>query len=292
MTRVFGVIGYPVAHSLSPVMHNAGFREEGLDAVYVPLAVPPERLAAAMEGVRALGLGGVNVTLPHKEAVLAHLDGVSEEARVVGAVNTVACRDGRLEGFNTDGPGFVRSLREAGVEPRGARALLFGAGGAARAIAFALCAAGVDRLWVVNRTPARAEALAVDLARAGGRVEAAPLIEAAVRQVAADVTLVVNATSAGLEGRGGSVWSDFRCFPPAAVAVDIVYRPEWTPFLEAARAAGLRTVGGLGMLVHQAALAWEVWFGRPGPVRVFYRSARQILAQPAGGMGSRRGYRC
>ncbi len=284
-TQLLVLLGHPVGHSLSPAMHNAGFHERGRNACYLACDVAPPDVAAAVAGLRALRAAGANVTVPHKEAVLPLMDEVSPTARAAGAVNTIAVRDGRLYGDNTDVGGFLASLAEAGYDPRGRGALLFGAGGAARGVALGLLQAGAGPVWIANRTYGRAVELAKALSVAagagvapGGAGAVAPLAMEAVATVAPRAGLVVNCTSVGLGAAGQSVWNDFSRFPPGTLAVDLVYNPEVTPFLGAAETAGLPTLGGLGMLVHQAALAWEVWFGEKGPVDVFYAAARRALA--------------
>lgn len=316
-TRLVCLLGHPVAHSLSPALHNAGFREAGHNACYMAFDVPPAALPAAVAGLRALGCLGANVTVPHKERVLDLLDEVDPAARAAGAVNTVAWREGRLVGYNTDGDGFLASLAEVGFDPRGRAALLFGAGGAARGVGLALLRAGVDRLWLVNRTAGRAEALARSLALAvaglppveavpadggvvvreardpvrrqgpGAAVAALPLEADAVRRVAAGAELVVNCTAVGMHPHADeAVWQDFSPFPAGVLVVDLVYNPARTRFLALAAEQGRTVLGGLGMLVHQAAQAWRHWFGAPGPVEVFYRAARAALAggSAAGGV--------
>ena len=241
-TRVFGVIGWPVAHSLSPVIHRAAFRSLGVDAVSGALPVRPEDLAAAVAGIRALGIGGVSVTAPHKEAVVAHLDTLDAGAEEVGAVNTIA-RDGdALVGHNTDRAGLRRFLQDAGVAVEGASGLILGAGGAARACALALRDLGIGRLTIAAREPAAA--------RMPVEAEAIAFEDAAA--VAADV--VVNATPLGWHGERVPV------VPRRGQRViDLVYRQ--TPLLEAARAAGAEAHDGLGMLAGQAASAVEIWAG-------------------------------
>lgn len=281
-TRVAGVVGWPVEHSVSPAMHNAAYAALGLDWCYLPFPVPPERLPEAIAGVRALGLAGVNVTVPHKQALLALMDELTPAAAAIGAANTVIARDGRLIGHNTDAAGFLRALREAGCEPAGITALVLGAGGAARAVVYALLEAGA-RVTVLNRTVARAEALARDLSRgADGEVRAASLDLAALRPLAPQARLVVNATSVGMwragdAGAGASPWPEALPFPEDAMAYDLVYNPRETAFMRQARAAGARAVNGLGMLVHQGAEAFERWTGVAAPVEVMARACERAL---------------
>jgi shikimate dehydrogenase len=251
--KLAGVIGWPVAHSRSPRLHGFWLARHGIDGAYVPLAVPPGRLAEAVRGLLAAGFRGANVTLPHKEAALSLCDEVEESARRAGAVNTLRFEGGRILGSNTDGWGFLESLREQapGFDPRSGPAVVLGAGGAARAIAAALQDAGCPRIVLVNRTRPRAEALAAAL---GGAVEVAdhpPLAEAA---------LLVNTTSLGMVGQP-PLEIDLAPLPAAAVVADIVYVPLQTPLLAAARARGLVAVDGLGMLLHQARPGFAAWFG-------------------------------
>jgi len=244
-----GITGWPVAHSRSPLLHGTWIARLGLDAAYVPLPIRPENFARAIRGLADSGFRGLNVTIPHKEAAFAVCDGVSPRALRAGAVNTLVFRDGRIEGDCTDGFGFLASLD--GFCPTVGPAVILGAGGAARAVAAALLDAGCPRLTLVNRTPARAEALAKAL---GGPVDVrdtAPLGGAA---------LLVNTTSLGMAGQP-PLEIDLAPLPPHAVVADIVYVPLETPLLAAARARGLRGSDGLGMLLHQARPGFEAWFG-------------------------------
>lgn len=269
---VYGILGWPVAHSRSPAMHEAGFRALGIDATYVPFPVAPERLAEAVGGLRALGVAGANVTLPHKQAVMAHLDAVEPEAQAIGAVNTIL-RDGdRLIGANTDAPGVVRALRDAAFDPAGRRVVVVGAGGAARAAVVGLAQAGAASIAVAARRLDRAEELVAELRAAadGTALEAVEL--GSSRAAFARADLVVQATSATLDG-GAEAEAFTRglaldALPDGAVVNDLVYRPRDTAVLTAARARGLRTVDGLGMLLHQGVIAFERWTGRSAPVEV------------------------
>jgi shikimate dehydrogenase len=267
-TRLAAVVGFPVRHSLSPAMHNAAFAELGLDWVYVACEVAPDAAAAAFAGVRALGFGGLSVTIPHKAAALAAVDEVSDTAHAIGAVNTVVrLTGGRLRGENTDGAGFLASLADEGFDPAGRRCSVVGAGGAARAVVHALAGAGAAEVVVVNRTATRAEEVAA-LARGAGRVGVAADV--------AGVDLVVNATPLGLSG------SDALPFDPDLVGsgqlvVDLIPNPAMTPLMRAARERGARVAGGLGMLVHQGALAFALWTGRPAPLGVMRAAAVQAL---------------
>ena len=263
-TALYGVLGHPIGHSRSPEMQNAAFAELGIDALYVALPAPPERLGDAVAGAHALGFQGLNVTVPHKEGALALCATVDPAAKEIGAVNTLRRAAQGWEGFNTDAPACLALLEAAGVG-RGARALLVGAGGAARAAGWALMRAGAA-LRVAARRPDRArevaEALAARAAAAATKPCAVPWDELAAECRAADV--VVNATSIGLAGKPAELPG--VAFRREQVAVDFVYGD--TAFVRAARAAGARLVTGEQLLVRQGALAFTLWTGRPAPEAV------------------------
>ncbi|MEP6759641.1 MAG: shikimate dehydrogenase [Actinomycetota bacterium] len=265
-TRVAGVIGWPINHSLSPTIHNAAYEALGLDWTYVPLPVAPEAVETALAGVRALGLAGLNVTMPHKEAVAAGMDRLSEDAALLRAVNTVEVTSEGLIGHNTDAPGFARFLTgDAGFDAAGRSVLLFGAGGAARACALALARAGADAITVALREPVRAAALLATLAGSETSLDVVAFGDAA--GTAPD--LIVNATPLGAHG-------EHLPLPPldrSTVAVDLLYRPAITPLQADVRASGGAAFGGLGLLLHQAALAFELWTGRPAPMDVMSAAA-------------------
>ena len=265
-STLVGVIGWPVAHSLSPVLHNAAFAALDMDWVYVPLPVAPRELPAALAGLAALGFAGANVTMPHKtqSAELAHV--LSEDARRLQAVNTLVVGPDGLAGYNTDAPGFDRFLRlDAGFDPAGCSALLYGAGGAARACALALARGGLARLWVALRDPARAASLLGTLEGLPVPVEVIAFEEAP--ETAPD--LVLNATPLGAHG-------EVLPLPPLGpemLVVDLLYRPTATPLQTAARHAGAGAFGGLGLLLHQAALSFELWTQRQPPLEVMSAAA-------------------
>jgi len=268
--RLFGVLGEPVEHSLSPAMHNAAFAAAGLPHLYLRYRVPPAQLRAALDEARTLGMGGLNLTVPLKEVVRPFLDAVTPEAERIGAVNTVLFRGGRLIGDNTDGRGFARSLR-GHVRLRGATAVVIGAGGSARAVGAALVAGGARRIVVANRTVPRAEALAARLRALGtADVRPAPLAALARGDVLAGAALIVNTTSTGLHG--AAVRVRHAATSRACLFVDLVYGARPTPFLAAAARAGRPTLDGAGMLLHQGALAWEAWNGRPAPLAAMARA--------------------
>ena len=273
------LIGWPVEHSLSPVMHNAAFKALGIDWRYELFPVPPGQLGAAVADLHAGGCRGANVTLPHKSAIMAYLDKIDDAARAIGAVNTIAVRGTRLAGYNTDGPGFLRALREAGLEPAGRRALVLGAGGAARAVVYALAQAGCS-VTVFNRTVAHAAELARNLngLGLGGAVSTVPG-EAALRALdLAPFDLLVNATVAGMwPNCGESPWPAGLALPSHWSVFDLVYNPLETRLLGEARQAGARAVNGLGMLVWQGALAFELWTGQAPPVGLMRAAAVEAL---------------
>lgn len=257
-SRIAGVMGWPVAHSRSPRLHGYWLRQYRIDGAYIPLPVRPAQFAAALRALPMLGFAGANVTLPHKEAALAAVDRASDEARRIGAVNTVVVLDdGKLEGRNTDGFGFVENLRAAVREwrPDAGPAVVLGAGGASRAIGATLLDLGVPDLCLLNRTIERAERLAADL---GGRVRVRRWEDRAA--ALAEAALLVNATTLGMTGQP-PLDLPLDLLSPQAVVNDIVYSPLETPLLAAARLRGNPAVDGLGMLLHQARPGFSAWFG-------------------------------
>ena len=261
-TRILGIIGDPVAHSRSPLMQNRALAAMGLDYVYVPFRVAPERLAEAVAGLRAAGVKGFNVTVPHKVAVVPFLDGLSPEAEQIGAVNTVHNVDGRLVGYNTDGTGLVRSLREdLDFDPSGTAIIVLGAGGAAWAAVHAFCTAGADRIVVVNRTMATANALVETYGKLfpGVRLVAREVVPATL----ADMDILINTTSVGMDGVSLAAYP--ATLGEDSVVYDMIYAPPETPLLAAARRCGLRCVNGLGMLAAQGEVAFTIWTGMVPP---------------------------
>ena len=280
MTLRAGIFGYPIRHSISPPMHKAAFDFAGIDASYEAWETHPYALADGVGKLRDDRYLGANVTVPHKLAVMEHLDEVDDLARRIGAVNTIINSDGSLLGTNTDAEGFITSLRIHGdVDPAGLDAVLVGAGGAARAAAHALADAGIGTLTIVNRTLERAEALAEEVAIQGIATRAIGLSDAQYASVCGKADLLINSTSVGmLHGPAESSSS----VPEAAirsgvVVYDMVYNPPDTPLLKAAEAAGARIVGGLPMLVYQGAAAWTRWTGKEAPVDVMFKAAEQAL---------------
>ncbi|CAN5707653.1 shikimate dehydrogenase [soil metagenome] len=269
-SRFAGILGWPLDKTLSPVIHTAAFQRTGVDGVYLEWPVPPEQLAAAIDGLRALGALGANITMPHKEEVVHLMDALAPEVERVGAVNTIVCAARQLTGHNTDVSGFGDWLEEdAGVPIAGGSALVLGSGGAARAVVCALADRGAERIAVAARRPAKAEAVA-ELAAPSGEVVAWEEAE----ETAGGVSLVVNATPLGREGQlllPGARWR------PGQVVVDLLYEPPTTPLVEAARRSGAQGWGGLGMLVRQAAESFRLWTGRLAPVNAMSAAAVHAL---------------
>ena len=280
MTLRAGIFGYPIGHSISPAMHRAAFGRMGLDASYDAWEVAPEDLAREVDRLRGEGYMGANVTVPHKQAVMAHLDEIEELARNIGAVNTIINDGGRLVGTNTDALGFTTSLRrEGGVEPGGMAALLVGAGGAARAAAYALAAEGVESLTIANRTVERAEALAGEIRRTGTDARAIGMDGGGLAAACGSAGLIVNSTSVGMlhgpaEGRSPIPVGGIKA---GCVVYDMVYNPPETPLLEAAGKAGAVRAGGLPMLVYQGAESSRRWTGRHPPVEAMFGAAKEAL---------------
>lgn len=267
-TRVAGVIGWPVRHSRSPAIHNAAFRALGLDWAYLAFEVAPGGAAGAVAAMRTLGLGGLNATMPHKQGVAGAVDRLSPVAAALKAANTVVATDGGLVGDNTDGAGLVAALAaDHGFDPAGRRCLVLGAGGAGRAVALALSGAGAAEVVVVARRPEQAAA-AVGLAGSVGRAGTAADANAA--------DLVVNATPVGDTLPLGLAADALGC---DQLLVDLLYQPRVTALMSAARAQGATAANGLGMLVHQAALAFRLWTGEEPPLEVM-RAA--VAAEPDG----------
>ncbi|MEI2697991.1 MAG: shikimate dehydrogenase [Microthrixaceae bacterium] len=271
-TQVVAVIGDPISHSLSPAIHNAAFEAVGLDWVCVALPVAAGAAGAAVGGIRALGLAGVSVTMPHKQAVIDQLDEVTEVAGALDAVNCIRVRGGRLIGDNTDGAGFLGGLKaDFGFEADGRRCVVLGAGGAARAVVLALAGAGASRVVVVNRTEVTAQR-AVTLAGPVGRVGSFDDI--------VDADLVVNATPIGMAGAGGNaddVPLPVELLHDGLVVAELIYHPARTRLIDEAESVGARAANGVSMLVHQAAVSFESWTGVRAPLAAMIAAATGAL---------------
>lgn len=268
-TRVTGVFGFPVQHSRSPAMHNAAFRTLKLDYIYVPFNVHPDNLRAAVEGIRSLGLAGMNVTIPHKERVIDFLDWISEDAGKIGSVNTIHNADGILKGYSTDGPGFIAALESAGKSPSGSNAVVLGAGGSARATVYALAAHGA-KVMVANRTLSRAVELSklVNTALGSDYVRSVALDSPDAREIVLEADLLVNCTPVGMHPHVDAQPVPSEWLHAGLFVYDQIYNPLETKLLKAAKAAGAQGVNGVRMLVLQGAMAFEIWTGQSPPVDV------------------------
>ncbi len=276
-TKVFGVIGDPIEHSLSPVMQNAAFEASKLDCAFLPFKVESSQLGKAIDGMRALDIQGLNVTMPHKTAILSFLDEVDTTAKVLKAVNTVKNEDGKLLGFNTDGAGAMSALRENGVDLRGKKVMLLGAGGAARAIGFAV-AAQADELSILNRSIQPAAELAdIVHQKFNSKVFAYALSPLTIRGVLVDADLLINATSVGMKPNAAKTLVPSEWLKPDLAVMDIVYDPLETKLARNAKAAGAKVVSGVEMLIYQGAASFEIWTGKKAPVEVMRKAALNHL---------------
>jgi shikimate dehydrogenase len=278
-TRICALIGDPLEHTMSPAMHNAAFKKLGLDYIYLPFKVKPEKLTDAVAGLRALNVRGFNVTIPHKVSIIPWLDSLDPLAEKIGAVNTVVNDGGALKGYNTDAEGFLRALQGHGVAPRDKDIVILGAGGASRAISYVLAGEGA-RLTILNR---RLELdWAEDIARLirkklGREIKAGELNASALAQVLAKADILVNATSVGMSSESRNSPVPARFLKRRLVVFDIVYNPLETRLLKAAKSAGAKVIGGVDMLAWQGALAFEKWTSRPAPIDVMRREAVKML---------------
>jgi len=267
----FAVIGHPISHSLSPIMHMAAYKALGLPHLYTAVDVTPKQLPSMISSFRQSGYRGLNVTIPHKRTIIQYLDELSEEAKLIGAVNTVHFReDGIAKGYNTDGVGCVRALKEAGVEVKGKHVLILGAGGAARAIAFQLLLKKA-KITISNRESGkeRAVKLVEELKRKiGGEVEILSQSVESLAKALPNFDLVINATPVGMHPNEDQTLIPAEIIPPNIVVMDIVYNPIETRLLKDARARGCKTIDGVGMLVHQGAESFRIWLGIEPPVQV------------------------
>ena len=266
-TKIVGIIGDPITHSRSPQIHNAAIAALGLDYVYVPFHVQPDDLGAAIEGFKAANVVGINVTIPHKQYVIPYLDEISREATLIGAVNTLIFKDGAISGENTDAPGFLQAMEEEGLDvPQGGSVVVIGAGGSARAIVVALILAGVQTICITNRTVSRAVALATDLSeKTGASIYGIGLDDSKLSDAVRTSQLIVNTASTSMDV-SHPLLIDPEWLEPQSIVYDIVYTPPETRLLRAAAEKDCHTIGGLGMLVHQGAIAFERWTGVNPPV--------------------------
>ncbi len=276
-TRVFGVIGDPIEHSLSPAMQNAAFEHLKLDCVFLAFKVKPAEVENALRGVRGLGVCGLNVTMPHKNAVIAYLDEVDETAQFLSSVNTILNDNGKLRGFSTDGTGALNALRESGLEPHGKKVLLLGAGGAAKAIAFTL-AKEAETIVILNRTPEKTKALTEALnARFGKKVKSGALASDVMKKHMQGADILINATSVGMHPHAEQSLVAPEWLKPELTVMDIVYNPAETKLAKDAKAAGATVISGVEMLLYQGAASFKIWTDCKAPVEVMRKAALNQL---------------
>ena len=272
-TRITGVMGYPVKHSLSPIFQNAAFEHLKLEYIYIPLEVSPENLERAISGIKACNFRGVNLTIPHKQQVVQYMDEISDQSRMLGIVNTVINDKGRLTGDTTDGMGFIRSLKQDGnFYASGKKAFILGAGGASYAIAGALISEGIDTVFICNRTEEKAFRLKQHLSEKVGfkNVQVVPFNERNNTAWWKDIHLLVNTTSLGMKP-DNPMMIDEQHLDRLEFVYDIVYNRK-TELLKAAATRGIPCLGGLSMLIYQGAISFEMWTGRKAPVDVMKKS--------------------
>lgn len=276
-TKVCGIIGDPIEHTMSPVMHNAAFKNKGLDYVYLPFRVKKEELGKAIEGMRALNMRGLNITIPHKIAVIQFLDELDYLAEKIGAVNTIVNNDGVLKGYNTDAVGFLQALRERGVEPKGKRVVILGAGGASKAISFILAERG-SSLAILNRTWDKAKICADRISETfQSEVIALKLDGENLATALSGADILVNTTSIGMSPDINETPVTSALLKSGLVVFDIVYNPIKTRLQREAEAIGATIISGLDMLVWQGALAFEKWTGQKAPVNLMKEEAIKLL---------------
>lgn len=275
-TKIFGIFGYPVEHTLSPFMHNAAFEALGLDYCYIPFSVRPEDLNISVGAIKALNIRGVNITIPHKETIIPYLDELDREAELIGAVNTVLNKDGRLIGYNTDGRGFVRSIREeGGITPKGKRIMIIGAGGAARAISFSLANEDVEKIFINDIISDKAKELSSAVRR---KTSTETIYIKDFKEGVGEVDILINATPLGMKKE------DPLPIPPeflssGILVYDIVYNPPETPLIREAKKKGAKTLGGLGMLLYQGALSFKIWTGQEPPIEVMRKALENKIVE-------------
>lgn len=277
-TELYGIIGYPARHTFSPAMHNAAFQSLGINAAYVAFEVKPQDLHSAIQCLKALGVRGLNVTAPHKERVLKYLDEIEKEAELIGAVNTIALKDGRSKGFNTDGKGFVKSLQEEfGISPSGRRFFIIGSGGASKAISFSLALSGAGRIVVVDEITDKAITLAKALSmHTSCEAIALKKENKAIKEMVLNSDVLINATPCGMKVTDPKIIEPDFIYKGLLV-YDIIYNPRTTALLREARNRGAVTANGTGMLLNQGALAFTVWTDKKAPIHVMRNALGGIV---------------
>ncbi len=272
-TVVYGVIGDPVEHTLSPAIQNAAFEALKLNCVFLAFKVAPDRIEDAILGMRGLNIRGLNVTMPHKNAVIPYLDEVDETAKVLGSVNTILNEEGKLRGFSTDGAGAHRALEENGTIVKGKKLLLLGAGGGAKALAYTL-ARELKEIVILNRTPGKTDNLA-DLInqKFHKKITVGSLSPSTIKESLQDADILINATSVGMRPKEKYSLIEPEWLKPTLTVMDIVYNPLETKLAKDAKAAGAKVVSGVEMLIYQGAASFETWTGKPAPVEVMRQAA-------------------
>jgi shikimate dehydrogenase len=278
-TQICGIIGDPVDHTISPGMHNAAFKETGLDFIYVPFRVKKEYLADAIKSLKALNIRGLNVTLPHKVNAMAYMDEIDDLARYTGAINTIVNQDGYLKGYNTDASGFIKALAAEKVQPEGKNVIVIGAGGASRAISFILADKGAN-LTILNRHPETAQKLADRLSGLFRKnIYALELNSQNLEAVLDQAHLLVNTTSVGMYPESDVSPVPSSLIRPGTVVFDIIYNPLKTHLLAGAEKQGAKIIGGIEMLVQQGAAAFELWTGQQAPARTMKKAGLKAMGK-------------
>ncbi len=276
-TRIYGIIGNPVTHTLSPLLHNTAFREMGLNCIYLPFHVNNTELSAAINGIRAINIHGFNVTMPHKLTIIPLIDQLDPLAMRIGAVNTVTNCEGKLTGYNTDATGFIRALLDNGVDPRGKKVVVFGAGGVSRAICFALAEQKCE-IVIVNRTVDKARKLAnmVSIV-ASRRVKSFNVSEETLDKSLYEADIIVNATSIGMDETIGKSVLAAGLLRSSMVVFDTIYHPIETQLIKDAKKIGAQVIGGLDMLLWQGAIAFKIWTGLDAPFELIKNELTRVL---------------
>lgn len=280
-TKVYGVMGYPISHTFSPMMHNAAFEKLGIDAVYVSFAVRPDEIKKAIAGIKTLGLSGLNLTIPHKEICMPYLDELSVEADAMKAVNTIVNQDGKLVGYNTDGRGFVRALKSfLQFDTNRKAAFLFGAGGAGKAVAVQLAIEGSNEIYITDISAEQSRRLAANLKKKFPKCKVKMFLahqKSEIERAIVDCDLLINATPCGMKHTDPVVVNP-KALHKKLVVCDLVYNPAQTKLLAEAKKRNLKTMNGLGMLLYQGVIAFELWTGKKAPVEVMYEALVKQLS--------------
>ncbi len=278
-TRVCGVIGDPIEHSLSPTIQNAAFKALDLDYSFLAFKVTSNGVANAITGMRGLGIVGLNVTMPHKEAVIKYLDKIDDNAKFLNTVNTIYNKKGKLLGFNTDGFGALKALKENGADPKDKRVLLLGSGGAARAIAFTLVQE-VDELTILNRTVSEAKKIANLLTKTcNKKVHTDSLNKQIIKKQMQQIDILINATAVGMKPKADSSLISPEWLKPTITVMDIVYNPVETKLLKDAKSIGAKIISGVEMLIYQGAASFEIWTDKPAPVEIMRKAVLEQLSK-------------